>query len=65
MTGNTALLEQSEKSLEINTSFFEQYRAKCLKAVLVRLLKAELRSHCRAVEELSASLQTVLSLEIS
>jgi hypothetical protein len=54
-----SLLDHVESHLSINEKFFEQYRVKYLINILTKHLQAELRFHCKAVEEITNALSTL------
>ena len=56
-------LRQADPSLAIHSACFEQHRTRTMKKVMRRLLTTEMRFHCRALEELSAVLSAVDSID--
>ena len=54
-------MDHAERSITVNQKLFEKYRVKYMKDLLAQQLKAGLRYHCRAVEEYSSALQSLLS----
>ena len=54
-----SLMDHVEHSLDVNYAFFEQYRVKYLVQILTKHVQAELRYHCKAVEELTSALSAL------
>jgi hypothetical protein len=50
-------------TLQIHARMFEKHRLHSMRAVLKTILTAELRYHCRVVEEVSAVLQELALVE--
>ena len=53
------LVQELEHSLPIHANLFEKHRTKALKKILITILNAELRFHCKAVEEISLVLTSL------
>jgi hypothetical protein len=53
------LTQSSENALPIHTHMFEKHRIKSLKKILTIILTAELKYHCKAVEEISLVLSSL------
>ncbi len=49
--------------LPINAQLFEEHRVKSIKQLLTRMLRSELHIHCRAIEDLSAALSEICTLD--
>ena len=59
---NAAVL-LSNQALPIHASVFESHRIKSMKNLFSNLLHSEIRYHCRAIEELSAVLESIANIE--
>jgi FAM92 protein len=55
-SNDSRLLADLERSLPVHEELFESHRVKAMKKILSTVLTAELRYHCKAVEQLSAAL---------
>lgn len=53
------LTSDIERTLPVHSEMFEVHRVKSIKTVLSTVLAAELKYHCRAVEEISAALASL------
>ena len=53
------LIQEAEHSLPVHADLFEKHRVKALRNVLMNILNAELRFHCKAVEEISLVLTSL------
>ena len=50
--------------LPIHAQLFEDHRMNSIKQMLTRMLRSEIQAHCSAIEDLSAALSYVCSLDI-
>ena len=50
------LTSDIERTLPVHSEMFEVHRVKSIKTLLSTVLAAELKYHCRAVEEISTTL---------
>lgn len=57
-TANAAVAV-ADQSLRIHTELFETHRLKSVKTIISNLLHSEISYHCRAIEELSAVLESL------
>jgi hypothetical protein len=53
------LTQEAEHTLPIHADLFEKHRIKSLKNMLITILSAELRFHCKAVAEISLVLTSL------
>ena len=61
--GDPRLTQETEQSLPIHAELFEKHRIRSLKKLLTTILRAELKFHCRAVEDISLVLSSLKDVE--
>jgi hypothetical protein len=57
------LQEHIEQLLPIHAALFEEHRIKSIKSLMTSMITAELRVHCRIVEQLSTGLEALSALD--
>ena len=61
--GDPRLTQETEQSLPIHAELFERHRIRSLKKLLTTILRAELKFHCKAVEDISLVLTSLKDVE--